>query len=270
MDAQPVGLGHGLVDGLVDDLVIHGVFLGDGIGHQHTAAQTHVLLHIEGLGQLGGSVDAVVHLEAGLPGVEGRQLLGAVADDGNAVGLQIFQRQAQVQNGLGAGADHHDGGVGQLLQVGGDVEGLLSAPVDAADAAGGEHLNTGHVSDDHGGGNGGGTVPALGHQNGQVPAAGLGDAGAGLAQVIDLSLGQAGLQAAADDGDGGGYCAVFADDLLHVQGSLHVLGIGHTVRDDGGFQSHHGAALLQGLLHFGSNVQVFVQRHVRFLHIVRF
>ena len=82
----------------------------------------------------------VVHLEAGLPGVEGRQLLGAVADDGHAVGLQILQGQAQVQNGLGAGADHHDGGVGQLLQVGGDVEGLLSAPVDAADAAGGEHL----------------------------------------------------------------------------------------------------------------------------------
>ena len=57
-----------------------------------------------------------------------------------------------------------------------------------------------------------------------------------------------------------------ADDLLHVQGSLHVLGIGHTVRDDGGFQSHHGTALLQGLLHFGSDVQIFVQRHVEFLH----
>ena len=266
MDAQPVGLGHSLVDGLVDDLVIHGVFLGDGIGHQHTASQTHVLLHIEGLGQLGGSVDAVVHLEAGLPGVESRQLLGAVADDGHAVGLQVFQRQAQIQNGLGTGADHHDGGVGQLLQIGGDVEGLLSAPVDAADAAGGEHLNTGHVSDDHGGGHGGGAVPALGHQNGQVTAAGLGDGRAGLAQIVDLGFGQTGLQAAADDGDGGGYCAVFADDLLHVQGSLHVLGIGHTVRDDGGFQSHHGTALLQGLLHFGSDVQIFVQRHVEFLH----
>ena len=138
----------------------------------------------------------------------------------------------------------------------------------AADAAGGEHLDTGHVGDDHGGGHGGGTVPALGHQNGQVTAAGLGDAGAGLAQVIDLSLGQAGLQAAADDGDGGGNGTIFADDLLHVQSGLHVLGIGHAVGDDGGFQSHHGAALVQSLLHFGSDVQVFVQRHVVFLHIV--
>ena len=184
------------------------------------------------------------------------------------MGLQIFQRQAQIQNGLGAGADHHDGGVGQFFQVGGDVEGLLGTAMHAADAAGGEHLDTGHVGDDHGGGHGGGTVPALGHQNGQVTAAGLGDAGAGLAQVIDLSLGQAGLQAAADDGDGGGNGTIFADDLLHVQSGLHVLGIGHAVGDDGGFQSHHGAALVQSLLHFGSDVQVFVQRHVVFLHIV--
>ena len=156
--------------------------------------------------------------------------------------------------------------MGQLLQIGGDVEGLLSAPVDAADAAGGEHLNTGHVSDDHGGGHGGGAVPALGHQNGQVTAAGLGDGRAGLAQIVDLGFGQTGLQTAANNGDGGGNGTVFADDLLHVQGSLHVLGIGHTVRDDGGFQSHHGTALLQGLLHFGSDVQIFVQRHVEFLH----
>ena len=268
MDAQLVSLSHSLVDGLVDDLMIHGVLLRDGIGHQHTAAQTHVLLDIESLGQLGGGVDAVIHLEAGLPGVEGGQLLGAVADDGDAVGLQILQRQAQIQNGLGAGADYHDGGVSQLFQIGGDVEGLLSAAMDTANAAGGEHLNPSHVGDDHGGGDGGSAVLALGYQNGQVTAAGLGHSGAGLAQIVDLGLGQTGLQAAADDGDGGGHRAVLADDLLHVQSGLHVLGIGHAVGDDGGFQSHHGAALVQSLLHFGSDVQVFIQRHVVFLHIV--
>ena len=140
--------------------------------------------------------------------------------------------------------------------------------MDTADTAGGEHLDTGHVSDDHGGGHGGGTVPALGHQNGQVTAAGLGDGRAGLAQIVDLGFGQTGLQTAANNGDGGGNGTVFADDLFHVQGSLHVLRIGHTVGDDGGFQSHHGAALVQSLLHFGSDVQVFVQRHAVFLHIV--
>ena len=183
------------------------------------------------------------------------------------MGLQIFQRQAQVQNGLGAGADHHDGGVGQFFQVGGDVEGLLGTAMHAADTAGGEHLNAGHVSDDHGGGNGGGTVPALGHQNGQVTAAGLGDGRAGLTQIVDLGFGQTGLQTAANNGDGGGNGTVFADDLLHVQSGLHVLRIGHTVGDDGGFQSHHRAALVQGLLHFGSDVQILIERHVEFLHI---
>ena len=268
MDAQLVGLGHSLINGLVDDLVVHGILLGNGVRHQHTAAETHVLLDVESLCQFRGGVDAVVHLEAGLAGVEGGELLSTVTDDRHAVGLQILQRQTEVQNRLGTGADHHDGGVGQLLQIGRDVEGLLSAAVHAADAASGEHLNACHVSDDHGGGDGGGTVLALGYQNGQVAAAGLGNSGAGLAEIVDLSLGQTGLQTAADDGDGGGHRAVFADDLLHVQRGLHILRVGHTVRDNGGFQSHHGAALVQSLLHFGSNVQVFVQRHVVFLHIV--
>lgn len=58
VDAQLVGLGHSLINGLVDDLVVHGILLGNGVRHQHTAAETHVLLDIEGLGQLGGGVDA--------------------------------------------------------------------------------------------------------------------------------------------------------------------------------------------------------------------
>ena len=142
--------------------------------------------------------------------------------------------------------------------------------MDTADAAGGEHLNPGHVGDDHGGGDGGSAVLTLGYQNGQVTAAGLGHSGAGLAQIVNFGLGQTGLQAAADDGDGGGDSAVFADDLLHVQGGFHVLGIGHTVGDDGGLQSHHGAALIQSLLHFGSDVQILVERHVEFLHMIEF
>ena len=67
-------------------------------------------------------------------GVEGRQLLGAVADDGDALGLQVFQGQAQVQNGLGSGADHQHRGLGQLLQVGGNVHGGFRAPMHAAES----------------------------------------------------------------------------------------------------------------------------------------
>ena len=47
-------------------------------------------------------------------------------------------------------------GIGQLLQVGGDVHGGLGPTVDAADAPGGEDLDARHVGDDHGGGHGGG------------------------------------------------------------------------------------------------------------------
>ena len=130
--------------------------------------------------------------------------------------------------------------------------------MDAADAAGGEHGNTGHMGDHHGGGDGGGAVTAQGHQHRQITAAGLGHARAGLAQIVDLLGGQTGLHAAADDGDGGGHRAVFTDDLLHVQGRLHILGIGHAVADDGALQRHHGLAILQGLLYLRGNIQITI------------
>ncbi len=193
--------------------------------------------------------------------VEGGQLLGAVAQHGHAVGLQVLQGQAQVQDGLGAGTHHHDWGVGQLLQVGGDVHGGLRTPVDAADAASGEDFDARHVGDHHGGGDGGGAVGLAGAQHRQIPAAGFGDGLALLAQVLDLLLGAAGLQAAAQDGDGGGHRAVVPDDLLHLEGGLHVLGIGHAVGDDGGLQGHHGLAGSDGLGHLGGHVQILGEIH---------
>ncbi|SCJ71419.1 Uncharacterised protein [uncultured Blautia sp.] len=60
---------------------------------------------------------------------------------------------------------------------------------------------------------------------------------------------------------------MFPDDLLHVQGRLHILGIGHAVGDDGGFQCHHGTTLVQGLLHFRGDVEILVQSHDKNLQI---
>ena len=117
------------------------------------------------------------------------------------------------------------------------------------------------MGDNHGSGDSGGAVPALRHQHGQIPTAGLGHGRAGLAQVVDLLGREAGLQPPADDGDGGGNGTVFADDLLHV------LGIGHAVGDDGGFQCHHGTTLVQGLLHFRGDVEILVQSHDKNLQI---
>ena len=158
MDALLLGFLHRLVNGGVDDVGVHGVLLGDGVGHQHAGLEPHLALGVEGGGQLSGGIQTVIHAEAGLAGIEGGQLLGAVADDGHALGLQILQRQAQIQNGLGAGAHHHHRGLSQLLQIGGDIHGGLSAAMHAADAAGGKHGDTRHVGDHHGGGHGGGAV----------------------------------------------------------------------------------------------------------------
>ena len=109
-------------------------------------------------GQLLRRVHAVVHGKAAFPGVERGQLGRAEAEDGDALGLQILQRQAEVQDALGPGADHHDRRLGELLQIRGDVHRGLRAPVDAADAAGGEDGDARHVGDHHGGGDGAGAV----------------------------------------------------------------------------------------------------------------
>ena len=137
--------------------------------------------------------------------------------------------------------------------------------MDAADAAGGEDADAGHVGDEHGGGHCRGPVGLPGYQGGQIPAAGLGDLPAGLAQVFDLLPAEPGLQAAADDGDGGGDSPIVADGLLHQQGGLHILGVGHAVGDDGALQRHHGAALIQSLFDLGRYIKISIHKNLHFL-----
>ena len=79
-----------------------------------------------------------------------------------------------------------------------------------------------------------------------------------MPQIVELLGGQSGLQPPADDGDGGGHRAAVTNDLLHVQCRLHILGIGHTVGDDGALQRHNGLAGLQSLLHLRGHVQITV------------
>ena len=126
-------------------------------------------------------------------------------------------------------------------QVGGNVHRSLGSAVNAAYAAGGEDLDAGHRGYDHGGGYRGGAVLSPGDEHRQVAAGGLGDRLPLLAEVLYLILAEACLEAAADDGDGRGHCAVVAYGLLHAQGRLHVLRIGHAVGDYGGLEGHYGA-----------------------------
>ena len=125
-------LGKRLLDGLVDDFLVHCVLLGDGVGDEHAALVVELALGAEHRSQLLGGVNAVVDAEAALAGIEGGELISAVADDGDALGLKIFKGQAEVEDGLCTCADDHDGGLGELLKVCGDVHGDLSAAVNAA------------------------------------------------------------------------------------------------------------------------------------------
>ena len=129
--------------------------------------------------------------------------------------------------------------MGQLLQVCGDVHGGLRPPVHPADAASGKHPDSGHMGNDHGGGHRRGSILPPGAQHCQIPAGRFGNGLSLFAEVCNLLRRESGLQPAADDGDGGGYRPVFPDDLLHLQSCLHILGVRHSVGDDGRFQSNH-------------------------------
>jgi hypothetical protein len=62
-------------------------------------------------------------------------------------------------------ADHNHRRLRQFLQVSAHVRAV--AAVDAADAAGGKDLDAETLCDPHGGGYGGGAIPALRHDDGQ-------------------------------------------------------------------------------------------------------
>ena len=87
VDTLGVGFGDGVVDGPVDDVGVHGVLLGDGVGDEHAAPHAKFKFGAEDSGKLLRGVDAVVYLESAVACIEGGQFFGAVADDGHALGL---------------------------------------------------------------------------------------------------------------------------------------------------------------------------------------
>ena len=258
MDALLVG--H--FDRAVDDLVhldgIHRVFLGDRVADDSAALEADVPFGLHDLGD-GLLVRAViVQLEAGGAAVEGGQLVGAQAENGHAVGLQIFQRQAEVKNALCACADNADRRVGKLLKVGGDIHGLFCAAMHAADTAGRKEADARIRGDNHSRGNGG-RAGHTGRKIGrQIAAADLADAVC-LAHAEQLLIVQADLHLAVENGDGRGDSALFADDGFHLVRKLQILGIGHTMAQNGGLQRDNGLVFTQGLLNFGGDGQILMQ-----------
>ena len=251
MDAGCLRIGKRLLDGGVDDRLVHGVLLRDGVGDEHTALHAEGEVRLEHGRKLLRRIDTVVNAEAAPAGVEGGQFIGAVADNGHTLGLQILQRQPQIQNGLGAGAHDHDRGGAKLLKVGGNVHRDLRSSVNAADAARGKDLDARHVSDYHRGGDGGSAVGAPCDDGCKVTAACLCDLRSRLAEILDLVGGETRLEAAADYGDGCGDGAVFTDGLFNEQSRFYVFGVGHTVGNYRAFESNDGLALGESLSYFG-------------------
>src|SRR6185437_12684588 len=101
-------------------------------------AGADVALKADHAGEIVQAVAAMLEPEAGGSGVEGRELVGAVADHRNPLRLQELEGLADVEDRLGAGAHDGNARARKLDQIGRDVEGLLGAPMHAADAAGGE------------------------------------------------------------------------------------------------------------------------------------
>ena len=52
MDTLLLALFDRLIDGRVNDLLVHGVLLGDGVGDEHAALHAQLLLRLEHRGKL--------------------------------------------------------------------------------------------------------------------------------------------------------------------------------------------------------------------------
>jgi hypothetical protein len=107
---------------------------------------------------------------------------------------------------------------------------------------------------DHGGGDGGGAELFRGQHIGQVAPADF-QRILRLAQQLELFVGQADADLAVDEGDGGRHRAGVADHLLDFACGLHVLRVGHAVRDDGRFEGDDRLAGRARGLDFGGKLE---------------
>ena len=154
----------------------HLVLRGNGVGDRHAAAQAEVPRRPHQRGDLLGGVDAHRDGHPARAREERGELVGAVADDGHAEGLEHLEGAADVEDRLHAGRDDGHLGAGELGEVGRDVHRVLRALVHAAEAARDEHADAGEPRDAHRARDRRRAVHAGGDDVGQVADAHLADA----------------------------------------------------------------------------------------------
>ena len=252
--AHPAGLRllQGLNNGFFRDRRGEFMLRRNRRGDQGAGGEAEGLARADDVRHFVAGVAADVQRQAGIPGIEGGEVRAEIADDRHAVGFQHLQRQGEIQDGLGAGANHGHGRLGQFHQIRADIEGM--AAVHAADAAGGEHPDARQMGHDHGAGHGGGAIAAPGQHDGEIPPAALADI-AGAGQVGQLIRRQTHGDAALQHGDGGGHGAGIPHGFFHGTGHFLVHGIRQAVRDQRAFKRDDRAIVLQRFPNFRMKLQ---------------
>ena len=236
--------------------MIERVFLRHGVADEDAGSEADAALRMDDRGDLRFALRRVIHAEAALAAEERRKIGGLVADDGNAHRLKILERASDVEDLLGAGADDRNRRVSKLLQVGGNIHGILTAAVHTADAAGSKHGDARHGRDDHRRSDGRRAGASESNIHRHVAAADFANV-LGTAHDFQLLRRETDLEATLDDRAGRRNGAERADDLFHAVREIQIFRIRHTVAEDRALQRDDGLILIQRLPDLGQNVEIF-------------
>ncbi|OIQ72338.1 hypothetical protein GALL_460360 [mine drainage metagenome] len=221
----------------------------DRVGDKLAAGQAHSGAHQVGRRDFRCSVHAQRRGQPAIARPEAGERILPVGDHRHAEGFQHLQRFRQIEDGLGAGRNHGDGGFRQLAEVGRDVKAEFGTTMHATDAAGGKDVNASQPCRDHGGGDGGSAGFAHGDAGGKIRAREF-QRVMRLAEGGEFRRGQPDVQLALQHGDGGGRGAVVAHLGLDLGCGVNVLRPRHTVGDNGGFKRHNRGAICARAAHF--------------------
>mmetsp|Transcript_71625 Transcript_71625/g.231815 ORF Transcript_71625/g.231815 Transcript_71625/m.231815 type:complete len:231 (+) Transcript_71625:340-1032(+) len=200
---------------------------------------------------LSGAVQTAGHRQAAVRREEGGEVVGAVACHADALGLQILQSLGQVQNALRARAHDAHRRATQLGEVCRYIPRLLGTPVHSANPTRHEQLDAGQMSDHHRCRHRRCTILPRRHDCGQIPARHLLASQAQFAKSFQLLRAHANVDHSIENANCGRRHATFPEQVLNLLSCLHVLGVRHSMGNDGRFQSHQRAANAQRFCNLG-------------------
>ena len=183
------------------------------------------------------------------------------------MGLEVLERERDVEDRLGAGAHDRHRRPGELLEVRADVEGRGAAtdraPMDAADPAGREDRDPGRVGRDHRRADGRGGPPAGGQRGGEARSGDLADrTGRCRRERLEVRVGQADEEPTVADGHGGRDGPRLAHRRLRRAGDLDVLRVRQAVADERRLEGHDRRAPAERVGHFGRQVEAIADAAV--------